>query len=51
MIHPQENADMHTETADEAAQYPPTDEIMTAESHYGNPEAEDETHDDEVDDA
>ena len=49
--HPQEDTDMHTETADEAARYPPADEIMTAESQYGNPEAEDETHDADVDDA
>ena len=48
---PQEGADMRTETADEAARYPPADEIMTAESRYGNPEAEDEMHDVDVDDA
>ena len=47
--HPQEHTDMRTETANKAAQYPLADEIMTAESQYGNPGAEDETHDDEVD--
>ena len=30
--HPQESDDMRTKTTDEAAQYPPADDIMTAES-------------------
>ena len=38
----QEDADMHTETTKGITQYPPADEIIKAESHYGNPEVEDE---------
>ena len=49
--HPQESTDVRTETADEVARYPPADEIMMAESQYGNPEAEDMTHDAGVNDA
>ena len=37
--HPQESTDVRAETADEVARYPPADEIMMAESQYGNPEA------------
>ena len=39
----QEDADMRAETTDGITRHPPTDEIIAAESHYGNPEAEDET--------
>ena len=47
---PQEGTDVHTETADEAARYPLADEIMTAESQYGNPGVKDKTLDAGVDD-
>ena len=47
---PQEGSDVRTETADEVARYPPADEIMTAESQYGDPGMEDKTLDDGVDD-
>ena len=49
--HPQEGTDVRTETADEAARYPLADEVMTAESQYGDPEAVDKTPDAEADDA
>ena len=39
----QEDAHMRTETTEGITQYPPADEIIKAESRYGNPEAEDET--------
>ena len=41
---------MCTETAEEVARYPPADEIMTAESQYGDPRMEDKIPDDGVDD-
>ena len=41
---------MHAQTADEAALYPPADDIMTAESQYGDPEVEDDIPDVEADD-
>ena len=47
----QEGADVHTETANEAARYPLADEIMMAESQFGDPEAEDKTPDAKADDA
>ena len=47
--HPQEGTNVCTQTADEAALYPPADDIMTAESQYGDPEVEDETPDVEAD--
>ena len=34
----QEDADMRTETTKGITQYPPADEIIKAESCYGNPE-------------
>ena len=46
----QEGTDVHTGITDEAAQYPPADEIMTAETQYGNPKAEDQVLDAEADD-
>ena len=49
-VHPQEGTDVHTQTADEAALYPPADDIMVAESQYGNPEVEDDIPDVEADD-
>ena len=39
----QEDADMHTKMTEGITQYPPADEIIKAESCYGNPEADDET--------
>ena len=39
----QEDANMRAETTDRITQHPPADEIIAAESCYGNPEAEDET--------
>ena len=47
---PQEGIDMSTETADEAARYPLADEIMAAESQYGDPGAKDKTPDAEAND-
>ena len=47
---PQEGIDVRTETAEEVARYPPADEIMTAESQYGDPRMEDNIPDDGVDD-
>ena len=38
---PQEGIDVRTETAEEVAHNPPVDEIMTAESQYGDPGMED----------
>ena len=39
----QEDADMRTETTEGITQHPPADEIIEAESRYGNPEVKDET--------
>ena len=39
----QGDADMRAETTDGITRHLPADEIITAESHYGNPEEEDET--------
>ena len=47
---PQEGRDMRTKTADEVTRYPPADEIMTAESQYGDPGIEDKMLDEGVDD-
>ena len=47
---PQEGIDARTETADEVARYPPAEEIMAAESQYGDSGMEDKTLDDGVDD-
>ena len=49
-VHPQEGTDVRTQTADEAALYPQADDIMAAESQYGNPEVEDDIPDVEADD-
>ena len=47
---PQEGVNVRTETAEETAQYPLADEIMRAESQYGDTGIEDKTLDDGVDD-
>ena len=44
---PQEDVDVRTKTAEETAQYPLADEIMRAESQYGDARVEDKTLDDE----
>ena len=47
----QETTDVPTGTTDKAIQYPSADEIMAAETQYGNLEAENQVEDAEADDA
>ena len=46
---PQEDVNVYTKTAEETAQYPSADEIMRAESQYGDTVIEDKTPDGEED--